>query len=406
MPSAKPGYLRPQVEYFVRESIPSERLARMRRHVGEKGGKLERIHLRPVSKTLDPKARMHLRITGLSGEDELEIRREHKLRVLPPYRRISTPPGIEIKPATLRNLDELHELEKLCFEDPALRSEREEFERRIKTCEVFKAVDKKTGRIVGAFFSSSKRFEEFRRLYENPVPTTKKPPLFSEHHFFIDLIVHPEFRKRGVGSALMQKGMEIARKANKTKVFFVAVSPENFPWFEELGYVLHEPTFDPKKKKRIYWAPVAIGRTERYNKLWYEGLNSTLQKFVEAVPSCTENGEIEVRHEETWKKMIDGVSQSRLAPLGIKMSQKKRIEVITRILIPEVLTRLHRRRASPDQPKLLDHGMAYNPYRDRLSSARKLVNTVRNYFGYTPMSRGTVEEKFGELVGRQPKQTV
>src|SRR3990170_9128398 len=52
------------------------------------------------------------------------------------------------------------------------------------------------------FFNDTATTEIYTLSLHDALPISKKPPLFSEHHFFIDLIVHPEFRKRSESTRL------------------------------------------------------------------------------------------------------------------------------------------------------------------------------------------------------------
>lgn len=386
------GLRRPQHEYVVLKDMPPETEMELRKVVAEAGGKIVKSKLSPIEQSVVPQARFKVHITGplngraWHGKTELEIRRKFGLWVAPLGVSKTVPKGILIQKAEQTDVRELIALENECFEDESLRSTEDDFARRIEKAEVFKAVNKKTGKIVGAFFSAGKNMSEAVDLYERPSPHIEKPVLFGPHHFFVNLIVHKDYRRKGVGTALMQKGLEIARRQRKTKVFFVAVTPENFSFIESLGYVLYDnPRLMAKQdeSKRLYWAPVAIGGDEKANKLYHKQMNEILQRVAKSEHT-----------REDLKQLIEGIEVTR----GItrRFKPETRAHLVTKYLIPEALSRFReeRRDVTPMLPGLFEEP----DHEYRAGIATKIANIVREYYGDVARKERMEKAKKGDTV--------
>ena len=236
------------------------------------------------------------RVKGLSGESELELRTKLKLKLAPlrmPAEELKqqAPKDIRIETALQEDLDELHKVEARSF-SPENQAPIEELKNRLRDGLVLKAIHERTGKIVGMLFTSPRRFDRQRQMMEQPVARTGRGSVFSPHHHFIDLAVLPEFRRTKVGAALMSYGLGLAKERFATKVFLHAVTPENFSFFERLGFFLHEPTFNAQEEKRkaaegitptrIYWMPLATGKTEKADKNLHEQMQQQLQAMLTA----------------------------------------------------------------------------------------------------------------------------
>ena len=334
---------KPEFEYFLGDR---QAFRKIRREALSLGGAAEIVkpktardsgwvaRMAPAGKTI------LCRVKGLSGEKELQLRKKFKLSLAPlrtsEEKLRQAPKGISIEPASQEDLDELHEVERKSF-SPEFQAPIEELGTRLRDGMVFKAVHERTGRIVGMLFTSPKRFEGLKRLMDSTVARTRGGSVFSPHHHIIDLAVLPEFRRSNVGGALMNYGLAQAKERRATKVFLHAVTPENFRFFEQMGFLLHEPTFSAEEEKRkagkptsgsrIYWMPLATGETEKH----YKRLHEEMQKNLQAMATA--------ENENTGKRLgvLAGWLEPHL-PERIRNDPTEKARTIARFLARELIS--------------------------------------------------------------------
>ncbi|MFH1780223.1 MAG: GNAT family N-acetyltransferase [Candidatus Micrarchaeota archaeon] len=207
-----------------------------------------------------------LLISRLTPLTELKLRITHNLRLTPKIPKLKRKiKGIELKTATLEDLDQIMNLEKACFKGTGgNRANRPTWIKRINNTDVLKAVNSK-GEIIGAWASATRRVHDINSLIQNV--TTFKPQLFGHHYQFIDIMIDPKYRKKGVGQALVETGIRLAEQRKSTKIFIYAVSPGGRNLAISNGFVLdsryHPKTTEKIPDKSVFMIPLSTGVEEQ-----------------------------------------------------------------------------------------------------------------------------------------------
>lgn len=221
-------------------------------------------------------------ITNLNAENELRIRVKHRLRLLPRKARLQrVEDAIKIKFATDKDFRALVGLEKICFEKHERATEKV-WKDRLARADVLKAIDKKTGELVGFIVGSVKVVRDVNSLVRD-ITEEKQAGPFGYHYQLIDMGVLPRYRLQGVGGALIERGVELAATRKSTKVFGYAINPQSHALLEKNGFVLdakYNTVGDISPQKRVYVANLATGKNEdvlkRQHRKWWKALQKLL----------------------------------------------------------------------------------------------------------------------------------
>jgi ribosomal protein S18 acetylase RimI-like enzyme len=257
----------PELTYLI---LKKRELADLDGEVKAAGGSMEYHDITGEDANLVAgKPAAKIKIRGISAQKELDLRNRFELRLLPreqPAGREN--PGVRIEWARPEDVNELYKIETLRF-PPTQRATREQFEKRLGLItDILKAVDVKTGKIIGMHMGSVAQIKNLSQFSERTVYKLKKPPLFGHHYQFISVAVHPDYENKGVGQLLIERALRVAKERKITKIFVRIVNPDGRGLVEKNGFVLDSRYNNPRKleRERVYVMPVVTGIKEKAHK--------------------------------------------------------------------------------------------------------------------------------------------
>lgn len=225
----------------------------------------------------------HIMITGLTALDELRLRTDHELRLIPrPPLPPKTSKAIKLRWAHQKDLAQLVALERVCF-DPKWRAKKTHLLKRIETADVILAIDTRTGKPVG-FVIGTVKDVKIGELMRN-VTKIEKPQLFGSHYQIVDLGIHPDWRERGVARLLLNKGLELAHQRQSTTAFGFTINKRIAALFENEGFVLGEARHleeTPLSPLRTYMRPLVAGPKKQAIKNAHEQWKDALKALRKA----------------------------------------------------------------------------------------------------------------------------
>lgn len=140
---------------------------------------------------------------------------------------------LHIRNVTPADLDAVLELERACFSEETAAT-RDAFVYRISAFPERFFVAEEDGRIVGLINGCASMLP---RITDDLFEPQGHDPAGSNQMIF-GLAVHPEYRRRGIGSDLMQTMIAFAQQTNMERLILTCLA-EKVGYYEKFGYVNH-----------------------------------------------------------------------------------------------------------------------------------------------------------------------
>ncbi|NUN11035.1 GNAT family N-acetyltransferase [Candidatus Micrarchaeota archaeon] len=211
-----------------------------------------------------------------------------------PVRKRKTINGKKIKlsKATSSDLDELHELEQLCF-DKKNRISKKALKDRLNHSDVFIARDHQ-GKIIGMVSGRAikRTTAELSNIMRSTTSDTPRPNWFGNAYYLENIAVHPNWRHAGIATELMNWIENAAIDRKSTSAIGHAISPnepEKHLFIQKGGYTphpLHASLGDQTRNKirlprqLLIWKPLARGREKAELEDWHTKAREAMQALT------------------------------------------------------------------------------------------------------------------------------